>query len=394
MIKALHDSGIGVIMDVVYNHTYKRDSFFHHSVPYYYYRSNHNGHLTNGSGCGNETASERFMFRKFMIDSLLYWINEYHVDGFRFDLMGLHDVETMNLIRKTINELPNGESILLYGEPWYAEPPCMQAGAIPATKDNLNLLDTNIAIFSDDTRDLLKGNVFEAGNKGYVSGNYDLRWSIPSVVTGWCNSYRMDVYYPSQIVSYVSAHDNLTLFDKLVLSNTGNTEHFANPHPSVLQINKLCAGILFTSCGSTFFQAGGEFARTKFGNDNSYNTDPEINKLDWKRADSNKDLIKYYSDMIAFRKTIPVLMDRRANPKDHISFLSDQQNAIVTFAVADNKDREIMVIYNPIPNEVTYMLPRGEFKVLCDGKQFVKSDKVYREEMQINGSACTILVKV
>lgn len=395
MIQSLHKAGIGVIMDVVYNHTYYDDSYFERTVPHYYYRSTSDGIQGNGSGCGNETASERFMFTKYMIDSILYWVDEYHIDGFRFDLMGLHDTQTMNEIRNRLNQLENGENILMYGEPWSALEPSMWKGSIPANKYNLDMLDTDIAIFCDDTRDAIKGSVFDAQSPGYVNGNLGLANRIPASVMAWCCDYAAR---PSQIITYVSAHDNFTLYDKLVMSVTKNQEHFVNTNQDLIQLNKFCASIVFTSCGASFFQAGEEFARTKEGDGNSYNSSPEVNRLDWSRAKENEDLVNFYKDMIQFRKTIPVFMDKNADPTTEIKFIHHSTESmpsyIVSFMVKDNKNKDAVVVYNPLSENVEYELPKGDYKVICDGSSFVKKSPVVKNTVVVHKNACTILKKV
>ncbi len=382
MVQALHKAGMGVIMDVVYNHTYTTDSYFQWTVPFYYYRTNEDGSFANGSDCSNETASERSMFRKYIIDSVVYLAKEYHLDGFRFDLMGLHDVETMNFIRKALNDLPNGEQILVYGEPWSARTPAMPEGIYPADKAHLFMLDKNIAIFSDDTRDAIKGSVFLEADSGYVNGKPELASMIPHAVRGWET--------PSQIISYVSAHDNFTLYDKLILSTT-QKQDFISRNEAVIQMNKLCAGIIFTCCGSVFFQAGEEFARTKRGIGDSFSSPPELNMLDWKRAYEYIDLVEFYEALIAFRKTIPVFMSKEKIKDESILFLEQKDPYLISFVVQDENKKQCFIVYNPNEREVDVALPDGEWSVVCDGTSFVKENHSFTGRYSVMAKSVTIL---
>jgi len=301
MVEALHNAGIGVIMDVVYNHTYETDSSFQKTVPYYYYRQNEDGTFSNGSACGNETASERIMFRSYMINSILYWAQEYHIDGFRFDLMGLHDVETMNAIRKNLDTLP--KKILMYGEPWVAGNSAMAKNALPAVKANLHLLDENISVFCDNTRDAIKGSVFDSRSPGFINGDLTKKTELQHSIRAWCDGgHDFKPKSQKQIITYVSAHDNYTLWDKLMLTTYKNP-NFAKHDKKIMRQNFLIASIIFTSQGIPFFQAGEEFGRTKLGEENSYNKSPEINKLDWTRRKEYVSMVNYYKDLILFRKS-------------------------------------------------------------------------------------------
>ena len=288
MIAALHAAGIGVVMDVVYNHMYRSDNVLNRVVPLYYFRQNDDGSLSNGSGCGNEFASERPMARRYLIDSVLYWAREYHIDGFRFDLMGLYDVETMNLLRAELDKLPGGRDILMYGEPWQGGG--SQLHRYEANKANLAMLNERIGIFCDDTRDTIKGGCFNAREPGYVEGRPGSFWDIGGAVAAWCLSDRLPPHAPSQIVSYVSAHDNFTLWDKLLLVRYEKPEFTAADSTALAQ-NRLAAGIYLTSFGLPFLQAGEEFARTKKGKGNSYRSSPALNRLDWERAEKYHALV-------------------------------------------------------------------------------------------------------
>ena len=240
MIAALHGAGIGVVMDVVYNHMYRSDNVLNRAVPLYYFRQNDDGTLSNGSGCGNEFASERPMARRYLIDSILYWAKEYHIDGFRFDLMGLYDAESINAVRAALDSLPGGRDILLYGEPWQGG--ASQLHRYEANKANLAMLNERVGIFCDDTRDAIKGGCFDAREPGYVEGKPGSFWDIGAAVAAWCRSDRLPPHAPSQIVSYVSAHDNFTLWDKLLCVRYKKPEFTARDTVALAQ-NRLAAGI-------------------------------------------------------------------------------------------------------------------------------------------------------
>lgn len=372
MIQALHGAGIRVVMDVVYNHTYSPDSWFQRTVPYYYYRLNEDGSFSNGSVCSNDTASERPMYRKFMTDSVLYWAKEYHLDGFRFDLMGLHDTETMNAIRKALNELPYGEQILMYGEPWAGGPTAMASGFQQAVKANVELLDEKIAIFNDDTRDSIKGSVFFADEPGFVNGKEGMEDKIRSSVLAWCDQkggYRP--HGPGQVISYVSAHDNYTLWDKLCLTKCGEPD-FQKRDDAVLAQNRLAAGIYFTCLGIPFFQAGEEGARTKLGISDSYCSSARINQLDWTRIYEYNDLVEYYAGLIALHHDFSVWKNDGMETLDRIRFL-DAPKETVAFCLAGtaaDKWKELTVIYNAGRENADIALPEGCWKMITEGAGF------------------------
>ena len=277
MIAALHAVGIGVVMDVVYNHTYRTENPLNSTVPYYFFRQNPDGSFSNGSGCGNEFASERPMARRYLIDSILYWAKEYHIDGFRFDLMGLYDAESINAVRAALDALPGGRDILLYGEPWQGG--ASQLHRYEANKANLAMLNERVGIFCDDTRDAIKGGCFDAREPGYVEGKPGSFWDIGAAVAAWCRSDRLPPHAPSQIVSYVSAHDNFTLWDKLLCVRYEKPEFTARDTVALAQ-NRLAAGIYLTSFGLPFMQAGEEFARTKKGVGNCWVSVKQFSKND------------------------------------------------------------------------------------------------------------------
>ena len=368
MIAALHAAGIGVIMDVVYNHMYRYENVLNNTVPDYFFRQNEDGSLSNGSGCGNEFANERPMARKYMIDSLLYWAQEYHIDGFRFDLMGLYDVDTMNAARAALDALPGGRDILMYGEPWQGGG--SQLHWYEANKANLAMLNERIGIFCDDTRDAIKGGCFNAREPGYVEGKPGSFWDVGGAVAAWCRSDRLPPHAPSQIVSYVSAHDNFTLWDKLLCVRYERPE-FTASDPVALAQNRLAAGIYLTSFGLPFLQAGEEFARTKKGVGNSYHSSPALNRLDWARARQYHALVDYYRGLLALRAAFPRLGTTDRHAPEALQFFSLEQPLVGWALPAAPGDgawwRALCVFYNPTDTARTVPLPTGRWKLLSDG---------------------------
>ena len=368
MIAALHAAGIGVVMDVVYNHMYRSDNVLNRVVPLYYFRQNDDGSLSNGSGCGNEFASERPMARRYLIDSVLYWAREYHIDGFRFDLMGLYDVETMNLLRAELDKLPGGRDILMYGEPWQGG--CSALHRYEANKNNLNMLNERIGIFCDNTRDAIKGGCFDAREPGFVEGKPGSFWDIGASVAAWCRSEKLPPHAPGQIISYVSAHDNFTLWDKLLMVRYARPE-FAAVDKTALAQNRLAAGIYLTSMGLPFWQAGEEFARTKKGQGNSYRSSPALNRLDWHRAEQFHSLVDYYRGLIGLRAAFPRLgaLDK-ASPAA-IEFFPLEQPLVGWRLPAQWGDgaawSALCVYYNPTETAQVVTLPGGSWKLLSDG---------------------------
>ena len=368
MIAALHAAGIGVVMDVVYNHTYRTENPLNNTVPYYFFRQNADGSFSNGSGCGNEFASERPMARRYLIDSILYWAKEYHIDGFRFDLMGLYDAESINAVRAALDSLPGGRDILLYGEPWQGG--TSQLHRYEANKANLAMLNERVGIFCDDTRDAIKGGCFDAREPGYVEGKPGSFWDIGAAVAAWCRSDRLPPHAPSQIVSYVSAHDNFTLWDKLLCVRYEKPEFTARDTVALAQ-NRLAAGIYLTSFGLPFMQAGEEFARTKKGVGNSYRSSPALNRLDWNRAEQYHALVDYYRGLLALRAAFPRLgsTDRRA--PEALQFFALEQPLVGWTLPAVWGDgaawSALCVFYNPTETACTVSLPAGQWKLLSDG---------------------------
>lgn len=375
MIQAFHDNGIRVVMDVVYNHTYRKDSWFQRMVPGYYYRHKEDGSLSNGSACGNDIAAGRAMVDNFIADSVMYWAKEYHLDGFRFDLMGLLTVELMNRIRRELDaEFGEGEK-LMYGEPWGADNSPMETGVRAALKENIRYLDEGVGIFCDDTRDLIKGHVFYEEEPGIVNGGSGLEEQLLHAVTGWCDG---ETYFSpkscAQIINYVSAHDNFTLWDKLVMSMHGEAD-FAKRYEDVLAANKLAAFTYFTCQGKLFLQAGEEFGRTKSGEGNSYCSSPEINMLRWDRTVEYGELVDYYKGLIRLRKKMPGLCDKSPLAVKRITERQVLGEGVVSFQV-DNRSEsgdgdweELFIIYNAASGNCDVELPAGRWEILADGRE-------------------------
>lgn len=299
MVQALHSRGIGVVMDVVYNHTYNTaDSCFEKTVPGYYFRMKSATSFHNGSGCGNVTASDKDMFRKYMIDSVMYWAQEYHIDGFRFDLMGCHDITTMNEIRRNLDTIDS--RILMYGEPWMAD---WGSNGITAEEacvmNNASQVNPRIAMFSDKIRNAIKGGTDDASG-GYIQGSTTLNHDIKAGMMGGSSvTFGQWAKAPTQCITYSSAHDNLTLWDKIIKSHSSTD--YNGTHGPYLAENRLAAAIVLTSQGIPFYLAGEEFARTKLGDHNSYQSPDSINAIDWTRVEKYNSLVKYYQGLMKIR---------------------------------------------------------------------------------------------
>lgn len=376
MVKALHDAGIAVVMDVVYNHTgASSDSDFSKIVPGYYYRYTADGRFSNGSGVGNETASERSMVRKFIVDSVAYWVKEYHIDGFRFDLMALEDIDTMNAVKaaaKAIN--PN---VLIYGEGWTGGTSTLPKDQ-QSLKINVSMLD-DIAVFSDDIRDAIKGHVFTKTDKGFVNGGANLEDSIKfgivaSTQHGGINysnvKYSKFAYAdsPTQIISYVEAHDNLTLWDKLLITNPEATDEVR------MAMHRMANAIVLTSQGVPFIHAGAEFYRTKGGNDNSYNAPDTVNQLDWQRAATYQDNIDYIAGLIELRKAHPAFrMTTVEDLKANLIFDETVEPNVVVYTLDNNANgdewKTITVLMNANDYDVTYTLEKSGWVVVVNGEE-------------------------
>ena len=418
MIQSLHKSGIRVIMDVVYNHTYEPDSWLERMVPGYYNRRWADGTLANGSACGSDIACGKAMVDNYIADSVMYWAKEYHIDGFRFDLMGLLTVELMNRIREELDEEFGVGEKLLYGEPWRATDSPMEEGTMAALKCNVEHLDAGIALFSDDTRDVIKGHVFYEEVPGFVNGGKNLEQKLLGAVTGWCG-LGIGEFNPkscSQIINYVSAHDNFTLWDKLVLSMHGgygvNNEYrqgmepvsdesvYTEKHEDILEANKLAAFIYFTCQGHLFMQAGEEFGRTKFGDGNSYRSDPEINMLRWHQTLEFADLLEYYEGLISLRKKLPGLCDKSPNAFKRITEKKVWKDGVVSFLVDNRTEQssrddwdQLLIIYNA-EDKTSVTLPSGNWTVLADksGTDCLKQPSFTKDGQLIVEARCGMML--
>ena len=380
MVQALHQAGIAVILDVVYNHTYDIDhSNFQRTYPDYYYRGD-----SNGSGCGNETASEKPMMRRFMIESVKYWINEYHIDGFRFDLMGCHDIETMNAIRQAVDEIdPN---IFIYGEGWSAGA-CALPNELLGMKANIPQMP-RIAAFSDDMRDALRGPFSDDTVEGWLgrSAVSDceadmnlLKESLKAGIAGMIAHPQVDyskVNYssapyalePTQMMAYVSCHDDMCLVDRLKASIPGITEE------ELIRLDLLAQTAVFTSQGVPFMLSGEELLRTKQGVHNSFESPDSINRLDWQNKERYPQVFDYYKNLIALRKAHPAFHLGTADlVRQHLEFLTVENDFVVAYRLKDHAGsdewQDIIVILNADKSPVTVDIPKGRYSVVCcDGK--------------------------
>ena len=392
MVQALHNAGIGVIMDVVYNHTYSIDSNLNKVVPYYYYRYGSDGNPSNGSGCGNETASERTMVRKYMVDSVTYWQTEYNLDGFRFDLMGVHDITTMQKIEKAVHE--NNQKAIIYGEGWTGGTVALSA-AEQATLANLQKMNkgtgvnedgvNGVALFNDVIRDGVKGSTFDMNDLGYATGaSTSYVENILFGVTGstygggrtpftkYKGSWSAD--NPTQVINYVSAHDNNTLWDR-ICTVYGEEEATLSKR---VAMNKLSAAIIQTSLGVPFMQAGEEMLRTKKDedgtyNENSYNAPDSVNNLKWDELSESSEQYKtmqYYKGLIAFRKANPVLRATTVSSDEMGNYckMVTRDKALLAFTIQTEAGGDkLLIIYNPYETEKEVTLPAGNWNLYING---------------------------
>lgn len=395
MIQALHNAGIGVIMDVVYNHTYTSDSWFQRTVPNYYYRMNNDGTFSNGSGCSNDTASEHLMFRKYMIDSVTYWASEYHIDGFRFDLMGLHDVTTMNSIRTALDNLyadGSGSQILMYGEAWDMATNCDE-GTVLASQKNLKQLSDRIGAFDDTIRDAIKGST--GGTDGAFvqegSRRANLKTGIAGqsdTTTGWAN-------VPSQCVTYASCHDNLCLYDKLVGSVYGADGKYRKRYEDLVAMNKLSAAIVITSQGIPFSLGGEEFCRSKDGDENSYASSRKENMLDWENVDLYSDVIEYYRGLYKIRDAFAAFSDSTAETANSLTYLSDVPKGVMGYTINNTESgkwSQMCVIFNG-SDSAQNVTAKGDWVVLADNKTAgLRNIKNVTNSVKVEAHSAVIMV--
>ena len=387
MIQAIHSKGLRVIMDVVYNHTFSLDNALQNSMPYYHYRLDAKGELSDGSACGNDIASEMPMTEKYIIDSVLYWCEEYHIDGFRFDLMGLLTVDLMNKVQKALDETYGRGEKLIYGEPWTAAKTYMEKGAKGAVKDNVKLLDENIGIFSDDIRDSIKGHVFYDEVAGFVNGNLKQTDKIEEGLTSFGLS-------PNHIISYVSCHDNHTLWDKLTITTKDEADR--------IKQNKLAAAIYMSCQGRVFIYSGEEYLRTKNGEHNTFNMPIGLNKMDWELIEKNKDVVSFYKELIGLRKEMTGLCDKSKTAKDNITTFVKEEG-LLGVKVANKETslvkpvyKEALIIFNANKEEKTVTLPEGKYKLLINTvkKNNERDDILVSDKLEINGITALFLGKM
>ena len=403
MVQSFHKHGLGVIMDVVYNHTFNiEDNCFQKCVPDYYYRKTKTGY-SDASACGNEVASEKPMTRKYIVDSLIHWVKEYHIDGFRFDLMGVLDIETMQLAKEELEKIRPG--IILYGEGWTGGD-----STIPANERALKMNVTKmngIGAFSDDIRDAIKGHVFNLDEKGFVQGAPNMENDIRFAVTAGCKhsgvdydayTYSEDIWakHPVDVVNYVSCHDNLTLWDKLWMSAPEATDK------ERLAMNRLAAAVIFTSQGITFFLSGEEFARTKpvEGTDevseNSYNLSLYTNSMKYDRLTEYKDLYEYYKNFIRLRKDHDLF--RLATTEDvqkALTFVEGLPANVVAFTL-ENEKETIFVAYNANKTKVSLELPKsGDWTVYVDNDKVSAQGirEVSDKKIEVSAISCIVAIQ-
>ena len=375
MVAALHKAGIRVILDVVYNHTFDIEgSNFQLTWPDYYYRKNADGTYSNGSGCGNETASEKPLMRQFMIESVRYWIDEYHVDGFRFDLMGVHDIETMNAIRKEVDKID--PTIYIYGEGWSAGS-CAYPEEMLAVKANMKKLP-RIGAFCDDMRDGLRGPFNNNREGAFLAGIPGNEESVKFGIAGAIDHPQVDmakVNYsnvawandPSQMIAYVSCHDDMCLVDRLLASVKEITED------ELIRLDLLAQTAVFTSQGVPFMLSGEEMLRNKKGVHNSYNSPDSVNVLDWDNLERYPQVYDYYKNLIKMRRNHPAFrMGTAGMVRRNLNFLRTDNKRVVAFHIngtmAGDSWSDIIVILNSNRKPVTVAIPNGVFTIVgCDG---------------------------
>lgn len=405
MVQALHAAGIRVILDVVYNHTFDvGNSNFTLTCPDYFYRTREDGSLGNASGCGNETASERPMMRKFMLESLRWWAEEYHLDGFRFDLMAIHDIETMRQIRKMLDEID--PSIIIYGEGWAAETPLTDESIRPMKANVLRL--KGIGAFSDELRDGLRGSCFNDKDPGFLAGKVGCEESIKFGVAGAIRHPQVDMekvnysrepwaMQPTQMIAYASCHDDMMLTDRLRSCVVPEKGKGVIKDDELKRLDKLAQTIVLTSQGIPFIWCGEEVMRDKKGVHNSYCSPDSINAIDWSLKAKNIDLFNYYAGLIALRKAHPAfrLGDAELVCK-HLQFL-DAEDLVVAYRIKDNAGgdewNDIVVICNANRHPITMNLPTNErYKAVVEnGVVDYQALPEYQETVTVAPQSATIL---
>ena len=385
MVHSIHEAGLGVIMDVVYNHTFNvHDSCFYKTAGNYFYRMLDAAKYSDASACGNEIASEKPIVRKYIIDSLCYWASEYHIDGFRFDLMGVLDIETLNEARKALLKI--NPDIIMYGEGWTGG-----ESTLPELERGMKInapRTPGIGMFSDDIRDAVKGHVFYMDELGFVNGAADRGEELKQAVTcaKWAKS-------PMQSINYLSCHDNYTLWDRFIISNSHESEEMR------IRMNKLAAAILFTAQGIPFFLHGEEFARTKISEadgapvENSYCSPLSVNAIDYDRAEQFSDLKAYYKGLIALRRAHKSFyLDTVDEIKKSVHFMDDMPDGVVAYTI-DSDTEKVFVAYNAGKNKITIKLADALWEVLAD--EASAGDKALytiKDQAIIPGVSCLVAV--
>ncbi len=410
MIQALHNAGMSVVMDVVYNHTASTDSSFEACVPNYYYRMKSDGSYSDGSGCGNETASERRMYRNFMIQSCMYWVNEYHIDGFRFDLMGVHDAETMNLLRAEMDKVD--PRLTIWGEGWeggstnYPEKTCTGKKFIPADRLYSPDIHERVGIFNDGFRDAIKGRVFEdVKSKGWVQGDKSF---APDIYEGAAGNtlgehkpanYQWTSSQPSQCVTYASCHDNQTMWDRLAASQ--NITNYRQRNDTLVKQNKLAGGLLQMAQGITFTLAGEEMGRSKDNDENSYKSSVTLNMIDWGNAKTNADIVDYYKGMREIREKFSPLRDDTKSSLSGYKCYSGTSASDIYAAVWHNGKsgewKKLAVIANNSSSKKDYTLDGsegGSWVILANanGAGIKKLGEVSNGKFSVDGYSMVVAV--
>lgn len=385
MIRTLHDNGLRVIMDVVYNHVYDpKDQALERTVPGYFYRYNADGSLANGTGVGNDTASERHMMRKYIIDSVKYWAKEYHLDGFRFDLMGIHDSVTMNAIREALDKID--PSIIIIGEGWEMSTPLPED--LKASQRNAQAMP-RIAHFNDSIRIALKGSDFgDEKDRGFISGKNYLEDLLLRNIKGAMHLSSHSSYVdPEQVIQYVEAHDNLTLYDKLLRSNPDDSEEVR------IKRHTLATSIVLLSQGVPFIHGGQEFLRTKAGVANSYQSPDEINQFEWERVTTFQESVAYVKGLIALRKSEYLFRLHTHEEIDaHFTILSENFN-IVAFSLT-NSEKKYIVIFNGNRSDTIFRIQKGKYAILVEDNQvFLESmpEAVLMEKILVKAYTTSVL---
>ena len=403
LVQSLHQAGIGVVLDVVYNHTaMTRRSCFNQTVPGYYYRQKPDGTFSNASGCGNEIASERAMVRKYILDSLYYWVTEFHIDGIRFDLMGIFDLDTMNQIRAKMNAI--SPEIILYGEGWAADSSPFDETQ-RAIKTNVSRLD-RIAVFNDDFRDGIKGNNFNPRSAGFVSGQTVQEETIKFGITAACFHPQIVYGYvdrskspwakePWQCVNYASCHDNFTLYDKLVMSCATASDE------EIDRMMMMAGALVLTSQGIPFLHAGVEMARTKLGDHNSYKSPDKINQIDWTRKHTFSEVYKYYRSLIQLRKNHPAFRMRSSQQiREHLIFSDDYMPGVTSYVLVnhanDDEWRTVLVVFNGNAQSIKYPIKEHiRWRLVASNTSIDEESTIYPEgkEIEVPGISMMILVE-